>query len=97
MKSVFISAYQAFHKEIIDLFDTLEIKGFTYWDEVQGRGTFDGEPHYGTHTWPTLNCAFLTFVEDEKVAPLMDGLRKLDQSAELQGLRAFVMPCLEML
>lgn len=97
MKSVFISAYQAFYDEIVALFDTLEIRGFTYWDEVQGRGSFHGEPHYGTHAWPTLNCAFLTFVEDEKVPLLMKGLRKLDASIEQQGLRAFVMPCLEML
>lgn len=97
MKAVFISAYQAFHQDIINLFDTLEIKGFTYWDEVQGRGSFTGDPHYGTHAWPTLNCAFLTFVEQDKVPILMDELRKLDKTAELQGLRAFVMPCLEML
>lgn len=97
MKAVFISGYQAFHQDIINLFDKLEIKGFTYWDEVQGRGSFNGEPHYGTHAWPTLNCAFLTFVEQEKVPILMDELRKLDKTAELQGLRAFVMPCLEML
>jgi hypothetical protein len=97
MKAVFISAYQAFHQDIIDIFDQLEIKGFTYWDEVQGRGSFTGDPHYGTHAWPTLNCAFLTFVEQDKVPILMDKLRKLDKTAELQGLRAFVMPCLEML
>lgn len=97
MKAVFISAYQAFQQEIINTFDKLEIKGFTYWNEVQGRGTFEGEPHYGTHAWPTLNCAFMTFIEEKQVLPLLEELRKLDKSAEQQGLRAFVMPCLEMM
>jgi hypothetical protein len=97
MKAVFISAYQAFHQDIIHVFDKLEIRGFTYWEEVQGRGSYDGEPHYGTHAWPTLNCSFMTFVEEKQVLPLLEELRKLDKAAPLQGIRAFVMPCLEMM
>jgi hypothetical protein len=93
MKAIFISAFQAFYDEIIATFDTLEIRGFTYWDETQGRGSHQGEPHYGTHAWPSLNCSFFTFVEDAKVDTLLEALRKLDQSAEQQGLRAFVMHC----
>ena len=97
MKAVFISYYQAFYDEIIAIFDKLEIRGFTFWDEVQGRGSFTGEPHYGNHTWPTLNSAMLSFMEDDKVKPLLEELRKLDLTAEQQGLRAFVMPVEEMM
>jgi len=97
MKAVFISAFQAFYDEIIVIFDKLEIRGFTYWSETQGRGTFHGEPRYGTHAWPALNCSFLVFMEDQKVDELLDALRKLDQTAEQQGLRAFVMPCKKMM
>jgi hypothetical protein len=97
MKAVFISAFQAFYDEIIVIFDKLEIRGFTYWNETQGRGTFQGDPHYGTHAWPMLNCSFLTFMEDNKVDELLDALKKLDMSAEQQGLRAFVMPCEKMM
>jgi hypothetical protein len=97
MKAVFISAFQAFYDEIIAIFDTLEIKGFTYWSETQGRGSHGGEPHYGTHAWPSLNCSFLTFIEDSKVEKLFDALRTLDKSAEQQGIRAFVMPCEKMM
>jgi glutamine synthetase type III len=93
MKAVFISAFQAFYDEILTIFDTLEIRGFTYWSETQGRGSFQGEPHFGTHAWPSLNCSFLAFVEDTKVDPLLDSLRALDKTAKQQGLRAFVMPC----
>jgi hypothetical protein len=97
MKAIFISAFQAFYDEIIAIFDQLKIRGFTYWSETQGRGTHQGEPHYGTHAWPSLNCSFLVFIEEDKVTELLEALKKLDQSAEQQGLRAFVMPCEQMM
>lgn len=91
MKAVFISFYQAFYEEMIEALDELEIRGFTYWPEVQGRGTETGEPHYGTHAWPTLNAALITFVPDDRVPLLLDAVRKLDASAPQQGIRAFVL------
>ncbi|MCL2247484.1 MAG: hypothetical protein FWC10_10340, partial [Lentimicrobiaceae bacterium] len=90
-------AFQAFYDEIIAVFDQLQIRGFTYWSETQGRGTNTGAPHYGTHAWPALNCSFLTFVEAQKADELLEALKNLDQTAEQQGLRAFVMPCEQMI
>jgi len=97
MKAVFISAFQAFYDEVIAIFDQLELRGFTYWSETQGRGTHKGDPHYGTHAWPALNCSFLTFVENHKVEELLEALRKLDQTSPQLGVRAFVMPCEQMM
>ncbi len=96
MKAVFISYYQAFQPDVLELLDRLEIRGFTYWDEVQGRGSFNGEPHYGSHAWPTLNAAMLIFLENEKVAPLIEGVKQLDLSAPQQGIRAFVLQAEEL-
>ena len=90
MKAVFISLYQAFYDEVVEILNKNEIRGFTFWNEVQGRGSDDGEPHYGTHAWPTLNSAILTFIPDEKVDNLLRDIHALDLSAEQQGLRAFV-------
>ena len=92
MKAVFISFYQAFYDEVIEILDKLEIRGFTFWQEVQGRGSNDGEPHYGTHTWPTLNSAMLIFLPDDKVESLLKEIHLLDESAPQQGIHAFVMP-----
>ena len=92
MKAVFVSFYQAFYDEVIEILDKLEIKGFTYWQEVQGRGSESGEPHYGTHAWPTLNSAMFIFLPDEKVEPLLKEIHLLDESAPQQGIHAFVMP-----
>lgn len=90
MKAIFISFNQAFYEEIITVMDHQNLRGFTRWEVVQGRGSHKGEPHYGDHAWPALNSAILAMVEDEKVDTFLCLLRELDLSAEKQGLRAFV-------
>ncbi len=90
MKAVFISYNQALTERIYKILDEQSIRGFTKWDLTEGRGTFDGEPHYGTHTWPSMNSSIMTIIEDEKVAPLMEALRKMDEKTKMQGSRAFV-------
>ena len=70
MKAIFISFNQAYYEMILSIMDRNNIRGFTYWEEVQGRGSKNGEPHYGSHAWPTLNSAILAMVPDEKVDPL---------------------------
>lgn len=92
MKAVFISFYKAFYVEMIEVLDKLEIRGFTFWEEVQGRGNETGEPHYGTHAWPTLNSALIAIIPDEKVDALLQAVRDLDATAPQQGIRAFVLP-----
>lgn len=90
MKSVFIPYNQAHKERILDILDRMNIRGFTLWDNVQGRGIRNGEPHYGTHAWPTLNAAILTIVPDEKVDGLLRKLQELDKETENLGLHAFV-------
>ncbi|MDR1156093.1 MAG: hypothetical protein LBL04_15405 [Bacteroidales bacterium] len=90
MKAVFISYNQAHTQQVDFLLDRYRIHGFTRWNSVAGRGSNDGEPHYGSHAWPGMNTAVLAIVEDEKVPPFLKALRKLDKTAEQQGLRAFV-------
>ena len=90
MKAIFISFNQAYYEMILSIMDRNNIRGFTYWEEVQGRGSKNGEPHYGSHAWPPLNSAILAMVPDEKVDPFLDLLHKMDLQTEAQGLRAFV-------
>ena len=90
MKAIFISFNQAYYEMSLSIMDCNNIRGFTYWEEVQGRGSKNGEPHYGSHAWPTLNSAILAMVPDEKVDPFLDLLHKMDLQTEAQGLRAFV-------
>ena len=90
MKAVFISYNQALTDRINTMLDTLGIRGFTKWALTEGRGSYDGEPHYGTHAWPSMNASVLAIVEDEKVDPLLAALRETDAQTKMQGLRAFV-------
>lgn len=90
MKAIFISFNQAYYETILAMMDRNNIRGFTYWEEVQGRGSKTGEPHYGSHAWPTLNSAIFTMVDDEKVDLFLNLLHQLDNQTEALGLRAFV-------
>lgn len=90
MKSVLIVFNQANTERVEYLLDELGIKGFTMWEQVQGRGTNGGEPRRGSHTWPEMNSAVMTVVPDEQVEPLLSTVRKLDLRNLEVGVRAFV-------
>lgn len=89
MTGIFVAYNQAYYDEIILLLEKHGTRGYTSWTEISGRGSDKGEPHLGTHTWPTFNDALITFVEDDKVDDIMDSLHKLDCISEELGLRAF--------
>ena len=90
MKAVFIPYNQAYKERLIEILDRMNIRGFTNWDGVQGRGTKKGEPHYGDHAWPTMNSAIITMIPDEKVDSLLAKIHELDMLTEAQGIHAFV-------
>ena len=90
MKSIMIVFNQASTERVEYLLDTLEVRGFTFWENVQGRGHLNGEPHRGTHTWPEMNNAVMTVVEDDKVDDILLAVRKLGKRNEEVGIRAFV-------
>ena len=92
MQAIFISYDQAHHQAIIEILDKLSCRGFTAFGNVQGRGSDKGEPHYGSHAWPSLAQAMFTFVEDEKAPTLLERLKELDESKPRLGLRAFQWP-----
>lgn len=90
MKSIMIIFNQANTERMEYLLDKLNIRGFSLWENVQGRGSNDGNPHRGTHTWPELNNAIMTIVEDEEVEELLLNVRRLDKRNPEVGVRAFV-------
>lgn len=81
---------QAHYSQIVKDLSKLNIRGFSSWKEVYGRGSDKGEPHYGSHAWPSVNNAILTVVADDKVEGLLAYLRELDSESANLGLRAFV-------
>jgi len=90
MKTIFITYDRALHEKVIDALDASNARGYTLLSDVSGRGSKTGDPHLGSHAWPTLNDALFTVVEDTKVTPLLNRLKQLDIDNPLLGLRAFV-------
>ena len=92
MQAIFIAYDQAHHEAILDVLERNNCRGFTSFGEVQGRGTYKGEPHYGSHAWPSLGGAILTMVEDQRLDTVLEKLKALDDAKPRLGLRAFVWP-----
>jgi nitrogen regulatory protein PII len=90
MKAVMIIFNQANTERVEYMLDHLKISGFSKWENVTGRGTRNGLPHQGSHTWPEMNSSILTVVNDEVVDVLLDAVKKLDKINEEVGVRAFV-------
>ncbi|MBQ7221909.1 MAG: hypothetical protein IJS02_00380 [Bacteroidales bacterium] len=90
MKAVFIVFNQSNTGRVEYMLDQLKISGFTMFEQVQGRGTNGGRPHRGTHTWPEMNSAVMTVVEDSLVPDLLATVKKLDLRNKEVGVRAFV-------
>lgn len=90
MKSIFIAFDQAHYERIVEMLERSNCRGFTAWDQVSGRGTVDGEPHYGTHAWPSMASAILTVVEDHRVSAVLEKLKQFNEERPKLGLRAFV-------
>ena len=90
MKAVMIVFNQANTERVEYMFDKLEIRGFTWFSDVKGRGSETGEPRMGTHTWPEMNSTAITIIPDEAVDGLLEAVKKMDEINNEVGVRAFV-------
>ncbi|MBR1935848.1 MAG: hypothetical protein IJ835_07355 [Muribaculaceae bacterium] len=90
MKAILITFDQAFYEKIVEMLERNSCRGFTYWENVQGRGSETGEPHFGSHAWPSMNSAILTVVDDRRVDTVLELLHEMDLNKPKLGLRAFV-------
>jgi nitrogen regulatory protein PII len=90
MKAILITFDQAHYNNIVESLERLNCRGFTAWPLVQGRGSHNGEPHYGSHAWPSLASAIITVVEDDRADAVMQRLAELNDERPKLGLRAFL-------
>lgn len=97
MKAIFISFDQAHRDSVVEALGRSLQRGYTMFPDTWGRGSKTGEPHLGSHAWPSINSSILTICEDDRVAPLMKRLRDIDEETPMLGLRAFVLPVEDML
>ncbi|MEE4117004.1 MAG: PG0541 family transporter-associated protein [Marinilabiliaceae bacterium] len=90
MKAIFIVYNQAHTEKVEYILNKLGISGYTQWTDMKGRGERGGVPHLGTHTWPEINSATLSVVEDSKVQDVLDAVKVMDDINTDVGARAFV-------
>ena len=90
MKAIFIVYTQAYNQEVVALLEELGQNGYTVWEDIGGRGSEGGEPHLGSHAWPTQNHALLSVLDEDKVDAVLEAVRAKDGASPNLGLRAFV-------
>jgi nitrogen regulatory protein PII len=90
MKAIMIIYNQAHTEKVEYLLDKLGIKGYSLWENVQGRGSHTGVPHLGTHAWPEINKSVLTVVEDDIVDTVLEKVKRINAINDEVGIRAFV-------
>lgn len=90
MKSILITLDISHKETIINMLEHNNCRGFSFLDQVQGRGSKSGEPHYGSHAWPSMNGAIIAVVDDNKVDKILSEIKKIDEETPQLGLRAFV-------
>jgi nitrogen regulatory protein PII len=96
MKAIMIIYNQAHTEKVEYLMDKLGIKGYSLWENVQGRGSEKGVPHLGTHAWPEINKSVLTIIDDGMVDSVLTNIKKIDEVNTEVGIRAFVWDVLKM-
>ena len=87
MKAIFISFDQAHRDEVVEALSRSLQRGYTMFPDTWGRGSKTGEPHLGSHAWPSINSSILTICEDDRVAPIMNRLRAIDEETPMLGLK----------
>ncbi len=93
MKTVFIAYDQAHQDNVMEALTDTNVRGYTILEQAGGRGSKGGDPHLGTHAWPSMNSAVISIVTDEQVTPLLNRLKRYDNDNPMLGLRAFVWNC----
>ncbi len=92
MQAILITFDQAHYQNIIEALERLNCRGFTAWPLVEGRGTRTGEPHFGSHAWPSLASAIITIVDDSRAQAVLDKMAQINDERPKLGLRAFQCP-----
>jgi len=92
---VFIIYDRAIDEEILDILNSLNIEHYTKWKDITGVGK--NGPHLGDHVWPALNNVTMAIVDEEIKDNLLKMIKKLQGVFPFVGLRAIVIPVVEMI
>ena len=85
MKSILISFDQAQTENVLAVLSRSNARGYTMFEQVQGCGSKSGDPHLGSHAWPTMNSAIITVVPDDMAPVILKRLKQIDDDNPMLG------------
>ncbi|MCJ7729702.1 MAG: hypothetical protein MUO27_07495 [Sedimentisphaerales bacterium] len=88
MKLIMICYNEAIDDEITDLLQQANVKGYTKWTKVLGKGQ-TSEPHLLSHIWPKANNVIAVAVEEQVADMIVKKVRDMKAKAGTVGLKAF--------
>jgi len=91
---IFIIYDRAIDEEVSGLISEMEIKYYTKWVDIVGVGRND--PHMGDDVWPGLNNVLMVVIDKVKKDRLLIKVKALQSKFPSVGLRAFVVPVIDM-
>ena len=62
MKTIFIVYDQAHQDNVVEALNDSNVRGYSFFEQVGGRGTKTGEPHLGSHAWPSMNSSIIWYI-----------------------------------
>ncbi len=92
--AVFVIYDRAIDEEVLSALQECGVQSYTRWHNATGVGSTG--PHQGDTVWPALNNVLLAVIQPEEQERVMGRLRSLREDYPYTGLRALVVPVLDM-
>lgn len=89
MKLIMICYNEAIDDEITELLQRADVKGYTKWTKVLGKGQ-TSEPHLLSHIWPKANNVVAVAVEEQAAGIILENIREMKTKVGTAGLKAFM-------
>jgi len=93
--AVFVIYDRAVDEEVLAALRECGIESYTRWHNASGVGTTG--PHQGDQVWPALNNVLMAVTDTQSQARTLERLRLLREDFPFTGLRALVVPVLDMI
>jgi len=89
MKLIMICYNEAIDDEITELLSQMDVKGYTKWTKVMGKGQ-TSEPHLLSHIWPKANNVIVIAAEEQAAGMILEKIRVMKTKVGTVGLKAFM-------
>jgi hypothetical protein len=93
--AVYLFYDRAIDEEVMEVLTSCCIEHFTRWHDVSGVGSTG--PHLGDHIWPAMNNVMMAVVPEGRRREILERVRRLQEDFPFTGLRAVVLPVLDMI